>query len=43
MALDPAFVGLLLLLVGFFFFVYLFIRRTVLSFREGINKGKNNR
>ncbi|GAA0295992.1 hypothetical protein [Halarchaeum salinum] len=32
---DPAFYGLLVLVLGFFFFCYLLIRRTLLSFREG--------
>ncbi|GGM74826.1 hypothetical protein J2752_002680 [Halarchaeum rubridurum] len=32
---DPVFYGLLVLVLGFFFFCYLLLRRTLLSFREG--------
>lgn len=37
---DPAFLGLLALLVAFFFFVYLLLRRTLLAFREGTGRDR---
>lgn len=40
---DPVLVGLLVLILGFVFFVYLFLRRTVTGFREGMQQGKNRR
>jgi hypothetical protein len=41
--LDPILVGLLVLLLGFVFFMYLFIRRTVTGFQEGVQSGKGDR
>jgi hypothetical protein len=38
---DPVLVGLLALLVGFVFFVYLLLRRTVLGFKEGMKSGRD--
>ncbi|WP_433626196.1 hypothetical protein [Halomicrococcus sp. NG-SE-24] len=37
---DPVFVGLLVVLLAFVFFIYLFVRRTITGFQEGINKGQ---
>ncbi|MFW6384707.1 MAG: hypothetical protein ACOCY7_01070 [Halodesulfurarchaeum sp.] len=37
---GPMFYVLLGLLLVFFFFVYLMIRRTVLGFKEGMERGK---
>jgi hypothetical protein len=37
---DPVFVGLVVALLAFVFFVYLFVRRTVTGFREGIDEGQ---
>jgi flagellar biogenesis protein FliO len=38
---DPMFLGMLAALLVFFFFVYLMIRRTVLGFREGYDRGQD--
>lgn len=38
---DPIFLGILAAIVLFFFFIYLMVRRTLVSFREGVDKGKN--
>ncbi|WP_265338742.1 DUF7859 family protein [Halalkalirubrum salinum] len=38
--IDPIFVGILLVLVVFFFFGYLLVRRTVLGLREGYRDGQ---
>jgi len=38
---DPMLAGLLVLLLGFVFFIYLFLRRTVTGFREGMNQGRD--
>lgn len=37
---DPLFIAFLALLIGFILFMYLFIRRTVTGFREGMNNGR---
>lgn len=37
---DPIFIGLAAALVIFFFFLYLFVRRTIVGFREGYEQGK---
>lgn len=37
---DPVWVGLVLLLIGFAFFGYLLLRRTVLGLREGYRDGQ---
>jgi hypothetical protein len=37
---GPMFYVLLLALLVFFFFIYLLIRRTVLGFKEGMDRGK---
>lgn len=36
---NPLVVGFVVLLLGFIMFMYLFVRRTVLGFREGIEDG----
>ena len=38
---DPIFLGILAAIVLFFFFIYLMVRRTLVSFREGVDRGKN--
>ncbi|MFB6266851.1 MAG: hypothetical protein ABEI31_04260 [Halodesulfurarchaeum sp.] len=37
---GPVFYGMLAALLVFFFFIYLLIRRTVLGFKEGMERGK---
>ena len=37
---DPIFIGLAVLIVGFIFFVYLMLRRTLLGLREGYDQGR---
>lgn len=37
---DPILVGFLLLVFLFIIGVYLFLRRTVLAFQEGVNRGR---
>ena len=37
---DPILVGIAALMLGFVFFVYLFLRRTVTGFMQGMNEGK---
>ncbi|WP_266078972.1 DUF7859 family protein [Haladaptatus caseinilyticus] len=37
---DPVFVGLLVAILAFVFFIYLFIRRTLTGFQEGVQKGQ---
>lgn len=37
---DPLFVGLLVIMLAFVFFIYLFIRRIMTGFQEGIQKGQ---
>jgi len=39
--LDPVAVGFVVVLLVFTLFVYLFLRRTALAFREGQNRGRN--
>lgn len=36
---DPVFLGLVGALLVFFFFIYLFVRRTLTQFREGFERG----
>ncbi|MFB6106523.1 MAG: hypothetical protein ABEJ70_06090 [Halobacteriaceae archaeon] len=40
---DLAFWGLVALLLVFVFFVYLLVRRTILSFRQGFDDGGRGR
>lgn len=37
---DPVLIGLLVLILGFVFFVYLFLRRTMTGFQEGVERGR---
>jgi hypothetical protein len=37
---DLLMIGMIALLLGFVFFVYLMLRRTVLGFKEGVDRGK---
>lgn len=39
-AANPVLVGLTALMLVFVFAVYLFLRRTLLSFREGLDRGR---
>lgn len=41
--IDPVLVGILAVLVAFFFFIYLFLRRIVTGFREGVERGRQGR
>jgi hypothetical protein len=38
-AMDWVLIGIIALLLGFVFFIYLFIRRTVTGFRQGVEGG----
>jgi len=38
--LDPVFVGLVVVLLALFFFLYLLIRRTLMSLRKGYEQGR---
>ncbi|SNZ16034.1 hypothetical protein SAMN06269185_2679 [Natronoarchaeum philippinense] len=40
MNLDPFFVVLVAAFVGLFFFLFLLVRRTMLSFKEGMDNGR---
>lgn len=37
--MDWVMLGIIALLLGFVFFVYLFVRRTVTGFRKGVERG----
>lgn len=37
---DPVFIGLVVAVVLFFFGLYLFVRRTLVGFREGYERGR---
>lgn len=37
---DPIFIGLLVAILLFFLFIYLMIRRAIVSFKEGFNQGQ---
>ena len=37
---DPLVLGFLVLLLGFVFFMYLFVRRTLTGFREGMDNSR---
>jgi hypothetical protein len=39
--LDPVLVGIVVVMLAFVFFVYLFIRRTLSGFKEGVNQGRS--
>jgi len=38
--LDPLTLGLLAVVLGFFFFMYLMLRRTLIGFKEGFQQSK---
>ena len=40
LANNPLVVGFVVLLLGFILYVYLFIRRTVTGFRDGVQNGR---
>jgi len=40
MNLEPFVVGLVAVLVGLFFFLFLLLRRTLLSFKEGMEESR---
>jgi len=40
MNLDPFFLGLVAVFVGLFFFLFLLVRRTLLSFKEGMDESR---
>ncbi|MFB6146179.1 MAG: hypothetical protein ABEJ08_00645 [Halobacteriaceae archaeon] len=37
---DPILLGLIALFLGFVFFIYLMVRRTVVAFREGADRDR---
>lgn len=37
---DPIFLGIIAAVVLFFFFLYLMVRRTMVGFREGMERGR---
>lgn len=39
---GPIYFAMLAALLIFFFFIYLLIRRTVLGFKEGVDRGREN-
>lgn len=39
---SPVFLGLLIVILGFIFFMYLLARRTLLGLREGYEKGRRD-
>ena len=38
---DPVLLGIVVVMLTFVFLVYLFLRRTVTGFREGMNQGRD--
>jgi uncharacterized protein (DUF2062 family) len=40
---DPVLVGIVAIILGFIFFVYLFLRKTITGFQEGMqeSRGRN--
>lgn len=40
---DPVLVGIVVIMLAFVFFVYLFIRRTLTGFKEGMEESKRGR
>jgi len=38
---DLLTLGLLVVVLGFFFFMYLMVRRTLLGFKEGVQSGRD--
>lgn len=41
--IDPVLIGIVVVMLLFVFFIYLFLRRTVTGFREGMNQGRGKR
>ena len=41
MALSDPIVWIILAIVAFFFFIFLLVRRTLVNFREGVDRGRN--
>jgi hypothetical protein len=41
--IDPVLVGIVVIILGFVFFVYLFLRRTLKGFKEGMEQGKGRK
>ncbi|MFC7044146.1 hypothetical protein ACFQH6_00860 [Halobacteriaceae archaeon GCM10025711] len=37
---DPVFLGMLVLIAAFFLYVFLWVRRTVTGFRQGLDEGR---
>jgi hypothetical protein len=40
---DPVLLGLVVIMLGFVFFVFLFLRRITTGFKEGMEKGQGKR
>jgi len=40
-SVDLLTLGLLVVVLGFFFFMYLMVRRTLLGFKEGVRSGRD--
>ena len=38
---DPIFLAIIAVMLLFFLFIYLMLRRTIVSFREGFNRGRD--
>jgi lipopolysaccharide export LptBFGC system permease protein LptF len=38
--IDPVLIAIVAIMLGFVFFVYLFLRRTLTGFKEGLDQGK---
>ena len=41
--IDPVLVGIVVIILGFVFFVYLFLRRTVTGFQEGMQESRGRK
>lgn len=40
LGVDPVLIGIVVLMLGFVFFVFLFLRKTLTGFKEGMEEGK---
>jgi len=40
-SVDILTLGLLVIVLGFFFFMYLMVRRTLMGFKEGVQSGRD--
>lgn len=38
--IDPVLIGLVVIMLGFVFYIYLFVRRTVTGFQEGLDESR---